>query len=71
LKTLFAPTWDKALTLLDDPLRPSTANAVARGNRRYRTMPKPVYRVRPQGQSPARLALDMWREAQSAGRQRG
>jgi len=69
LKTLFAPTWDKALTLLDDPLRPSTAHAVERGNRRYRTMPKPVYRVRPQGQSQARLALDMWREAQSAGRQ--
>jgi hypothetical protein len=28
-----------------------------------------VYRVRTQGQMSARLALDMWREAQAEGRQ--
>jgi len=42
---------------------------VERGNRRYRKMQKQVYRVRTQGQIRARLALDMWREAQSVGRQ--
>jgi phage tail protein X len=69
LKKLFAPTLEKALTFLDDKLLPSTSNAVERGNRRYRKMQKQVYRVRTQGQIQARLALDMWREAQSAGRQ--
>jgi hypothetical protein len=69
LKKLFAPTLDKALTFLDDTLLPSTSNAVERGNRRYRTMQKQVYRVRTQGQISARLALDMWREAQAEGRQ--
>jgi hypothetical protein len=34
LKKLFAPTWDKALTFLDEKLLPSTSNAVERGNRR-------------------------------------
>jgi hypothetical protein len=34
LKKLFAPTLEKALTLLDDQLLPSTSNAVERGNRR-------------------------------------
>ena len=38
LKKLFAPTLEKALTLLDDKLLPSTSNAVERGNRRYRKM---------------------------------
>jgi hypothetical protein len=69
LKKLFAPTLEKALTFLDDKLLPSTSNAVERGNRRYRKMQSHVYRVRTQGQISARLALDMWREAQAEGRQ--
>lgn len=69
LKKLFAPTLEKALTFLDDKLLPSTSNAVERGNRRYRKMQKHVYRVRTQVQISARLALDMWREAQAQGRQ--
>jgi hypothetical protein len=69
LKKLFAPTLEKALTFLDDKLLPSTSNAVERGNRRYRKMQKHVDRVRTQVQSRARLALDMWREAQAEGRQ--
>jgi phage tail protein X len=69
LKKLFAPTLEKALTFLDDTLLPATSNAVERGNRRYRKMQKQVYRVRTQGQISARLALDMWREAQGEGRQ--
>jgi hypothetical protein len=69
LKKLFSPTLEKALTFLDDKLLPSTSNAVERGNRRYRKMQKHVYRVRTQEQIRARLALDMWREAQAAGRQ--
>ena len=69
LKKLFAPTREKALTFLDDTLLPSTSNAVERGNRRYRKRQKHVYRVRTQVQIRARLALDMWREAQAEGRQ--
>ena len=69
LKKLFAPTLEKALTFLDDTLLPSTSNAVERGNRRYRKMQRNVYRVRTQAQICARLALDMWREAQAEGRQ--
>jgi hypothetical protein len=69
LKKLFSPTLEKALTFLDDALLPSTSNAVERGNRRYRKMQKQVYRVRTQAQISARLALDMWREAQAEGRQ--
>ena len=69
LKKLFAPTLEKALTFLDDTLLPSTSNAVERGNRRYRKMQSHVYRIRTQGQISARLALDMWREAQAEGRQ--
>lgn len=68
-KKLFARTLEKALTLLDDKLLPSTSNAVERGTRRYRKMHKQVYRVRTQEQIRARLALDMWREAQTEGRQ--
>ena len=45
------------------------SSAVERGNRRYRTMQKSVYRVRTQAQICARLALDMWREAHTEGRQ--
>jgi hypothetical protein len=69
LKKLFSPTLEKALTFLDDKLLPSTSNAVERGNRRYRKMQKSVYRVRTHEQIRARLALDMWREAQAEGRQ--
>jgi hypothetical protein len=69
LKKLFAPTLEKALTFLADTLLPATSNAVERGNRRYRKMQKHVYRVRTQEQIRARLALDMWREAQGEGRQ--
>jgi hypothetical protein len=53
---------------LDDKLLPATSHAVERGNRRYRKRQKQVYRVRTQAQISARLALDMWREAQAAGR---
>jgi hypothetical protein len=69
LKKLFSPTLEKVLTFLDDKLLPATSNAVERGNRRYRKMQKSVYRVRTQEQIRARLALDMWREAQAEGRQ--
>ena len=69
LKKLFSPTLEKALTFLDDKLLPATSNAVERGNRRYRKMQKSVDRVRTQEQISARLALDMWREAQAEGRQ--
>lgn len=68
LKKLCSPTLEKALTFLDDKLLPATSNAVERANRRYRKMQKQVYRVRTQAQISARLALDMWREAQAAGR---
>src|SRR5262245_30065831 len=54
---------------VDDTLLPSTSNAVERGNRRYRKLQNHVYRVRTQAQLRARLALDMWREAQAEGRQ--
>ena len=68
LKKLFSPTLEKALTFLDDKLLPSTSNAVERGNRRYRKMQKSVYSVRTQERIRARIALDMWREAQAQGR---
>ena len=68
LKKLFAPTLEKALTFLDDKLLPSTSHAVERGNRRYRKRQTQVYRVRTPAQISARLALDMWREAQGAWR---
>src|SRR6266700_4662776 len=69
LKKLFSPMLDKALTFLDDKLLPSTSHAVERDNRRYRKLQKSVYRVRTHAQICARLALDMWREAQAEGRQ--
>ncbi len=69
LTKLFSPTLEKALTFLDDKLLPSTSNAVERGNRRYRKRQKHVYRVRTHVQISARVALDMWREAQAEGRQ--
>jgi len=69
LQKHYSPTLEKALTFLDDKLLPSTSNAVERGNRRYRKMQKSIYSVRTQEQIKARIALDMWREAQSAGRE--
>jgi hypothetical protein len=69
LKKLYSPTLDKALTFLDDKLLPSTSNAVERGNRRDRKMQKSIYSVRTHDQIKARIALDMWREAQGAGRE--
>jgi hypothetical protein len=69
LKKLFSPTLEKALVFLDDKLLPSTSNAVERGNRRYRKMQKSIYSVRTQEQIKARIALDMWREAQGEGRE--
>jgi hypothetical protein len=68
LKKLWSPTLAKALPVLDDTLLPSTSQAVERGNRRDRKRQQQVYRVRTQAPISARLALDMWREAQGAGR---
>jgi hypothetical protein len=68
LKQLFSPTLEKALTFRDDRLLPSTSNAVERGNRRYRKMQSHVYRVLTPAQINVRLALDLWRAAQAAGR---
>jgi len=69
LRKLFAPTLEKALTFLDDPLLPSTSNAVERGNRRYRKMQKTVCRVRTEEHITARIALDMLRDARKQDRQ--
>ena len=68
LKKLFSPTLEKALVFLDDKLLPSTSHAVERGNRRYRKRQKSIYSVRTQPHIKARIALDMWREAQGEGR---
>ena len=69
LTKLFSSNLEKALTFLDDRLLPSTSNAVERGYRRHRKMQKSVYRVRSFANLVARIALDMLREAQAAGRQ--
>jgi len=68
LQKLFSPNLEKALTFLNDTLLPSTSNAVERGNRRHRKMQKTVYRVRSHAQIIQRIALDMLREGQLAGR---
>lgn len=68
LKKLFSPTLEKALIFLDDKLLPSTSNAVERGNRRHRKMQKTIYRVRTGPHISQRIALDMLRDAQAAGR---
>jgi hypothetical protein len=68
LKKLLAPGLEKALVFLDEKLMGATSNAVERGNRRYRKMQKTIYRVRTQGAIEARLALDLLRERQAAGR---
>ena len=68
LKKWFLPGLEKALVFLDEKLLGATSNAVERGNRRYRKMPKTVYRVRTQRSIAARLALDLLRERQGRGR---
>jgi hypothetical protein len=68
LNKLQSSNIDKALTFLDDKLRPATSNAVERGNRRHRKMQKTVYRVRTQAQIHNRIALDMLRDSQKEGR---
>jgi len=69
LTKLFSANLEKALTFLDDKLLPSTSNAVERGNRRHRKMQKTVYRVRSHKHITQRIALDMQRDAQAAGRE--
>jgi hypothetical protein len=68
LNKLSAPHLDKALTFLDEKLLPSTSNAVDRGNRRHRKMQQTIYRVRTQRHIHNRIALDMLRDLQNAGR---
>jgi hypothetical protein len=68
LGKLFSPNLEKALTFLDDTLLPATSNAVERGNRRQRKMQKTVYGVRTQSHIAARIAIDMLRDGQAAGR---
>jgi hypothetical protein len=63
-----APNLEKALTVLEDKLLPSTSNAVERGNRRHRKMQKTVYRVRTQEHISNRIALDMLRDSQKEDR---
>jgi len=69
LRKIFSPNLEKALTFLDDSLLPATSNAVERSNRRHRKMQNSVYRVRTQERIQGRIALDMQRDAQGAGRQ--
>jgi hypothetical protein len=68
LKKLLSPGLEKALVFLDERLLGTTSKAVERGNRRYRKMQKTVYRVRTQRAIEGRLALDLLRESQAAGR---
>jgi hypothetical protein len=68
LDKLKSPNLEKALTFLDDKLLPATSNAVERGNRRHRKMQKTVYRVRGQEALKGRLAMDLQRDQQAAGR---
>ena len=70
LQKVFSPTLEKALVFLDDKLLPSTSNAVERGNRRHRKMQKTVYRVRSKRNLERRMALDLLREMNGAGRER-
>ena len=65
---MLAPGLEKALVFLDERLLGATSNAVERGIRRYRKMPKAVYRVRTQRAIEGRLALDLQRERQGDGR---
>jgi hypothetical protein len=67
-RKLQSPNLEKALTYLDDSLLGSTSNAVERSNRRHRKMQKTVYRLRTQPTLSGRIALDMFRDAQSTSR---
>jgi hypothetical protein len=69
LRRLFSPNLEQALTFLDDRLLPSTSNAVERGNRRHRKMQRSVYSVRTRPHLCQRMALDLLREMNAAGRQ--
>jgi Transposase len=69
LDKLKSPNLEMALTFLDDKLMPATSNAVERGNRRHRKMQKGVYRVRRRQRLEGRMALDLQRDQQAAGRQ--
>jgi len=68
LTKLYSPNLEKALIFLDDKLLPSTSNAVERANRRHRKMQKTIYRVRTRQALENRMALDLQREMQNAGR---
>jgi hypothetical protein len=68
LNKLFTPSLEKSLTFLNDSRLPATSNAVERGNRRHRKMQKMVYRVRTGEHIRQRIAMDMFRDAQAAGR---
>jgi Transposase len=68
LDKLKSPNLEKALVFLDDKLMPATSNAVERGNRRHRKMQKGVYRVRRLRRLEGRMALDLQRDQQAAGR---
>ena len=68
---MFGPTLEKALVFLDDKLLPSTSNAVERDNRRHRKMQKAACRVRrTQPNLERRMAMDLLREMNGAGRER-
>jgi Transposase len=69
LDKLKSPNLEKALEFLDDKLLGATSNAVERSNRRVRKMQKTVYRVRTKSSLRGRLALDLQRDEQLAGRQ--
>lgn len=69
LDKLKSPNLEKALTFLDDKLLPATSNAVERGNRRHRKMQKSIYRVRTKQNTEGRMAMDLQRDQQAAGRQ--
>jgi hypothetical protein len=70
LENLYTPNLEKALTVLDDKLLPATSNAVERGNRRYRKAQRSISSVRTAPHIRQRIALDMHREQQAAGRSR-
>jgi hypothetical protein len=65
---LRSPGREKAWVFLDERLRGATSHAVERGNRRSRTMPKTVDRVRTKRAIEGRLALDFPRERPGDGR---
>src|SRR5262249_24565988 len=69
LQKLQAPNLEQALTYWDDSWRGPTSNAGERSNRRHRKMQKTVYRVRTQPTISGRIALDMFRDAQSSSRE--